>query len=139
MLKRPITFTFIDDEDKEVTETVVHYFHLFEEELLEWESKYNHGLGAHLQSLIKQNDNEKIFSFFKKIILDSYGVREDGGRSFNKSDELRKDFEKTLAYKQLFKELCGNETAAADFVNGIFPKFKDQDKPAEAVATKTGP
>lgn len=140
MLKRPITYTFIDDDEKEVTETEIFYFHLFEEELLEWESKYKEGLGATLQRMIQDKDQENIFAFFKKIILQAYGVRAEGGRSFNKSDELRKAFENTLAYRTLFKELSTNEGVAAEFINGIFPKFAaEQDKPQIQAAIETKP
>lgn len=139
MINRPITITFLDDEGAEVTETGNFWFHLFEEELLEWESKYKEGLGVALQRLLKEDDKEQIFAFFKKIILDSYGERSDGGRKFNKSPEIRREFEQTIAYKTLFAELCTSEEEAAKFINGIFPKFKVQDKPAEVVATKTTP
>lgn len=137
LLKRPITYTFIDDEDKEVTETEVHYFHLFEEELLELESKYKSGLVEHLQALTKSNDNEQIFAFFKKIVLDAYGIRADGGRSFEKSPEIRAKFQNSMAYKQLFKEMTMTEAAAADFINGIFPKPPDQDKPQVVASVDT--
>lgn len=149
MLKREITYTFIDDEDKEVSETGVFWFHLYEEELLEWESKYKEGLGETLQRYLKEEDKENLFAFFKKIILDSYGVREDGGRTFDKSPEIRRRFERHSAYKALFAELTLSENSdelMAQFVNGIMPKFvTDQDKPkvvpptTAAVATKTAP
>lgn len=149
MLKREITYTFIGDDDKEVTETGVFWFHLYEEELLEWESKYKEGLGETLQRFIKEEDKENLFAFFKKIILDAYGVREDGGRTFDKSPELRRRFERHVAYKTLFNELTLSENSTdlmSQFINGIMPKFvTDQDKPkvvpptTAAVATNPAP
>jgi hypothetical protein len=142
LIKREITYTFIDDEDKEVTETGIFWFHLYEEELLEWESKYKEGLGETLQKFLKEEDKENLFAFFKKIILDAYGVREDGGRTFDKSPELRRKFERHVAYKKLFSELTlaeNSDEAMAQFINGIMPKFvTDQDKPA-AIPTKSAP
>ncbi len=149
MHKREITYTFTDDDGKEVVETEVFWFHLYEEELLEWESKYKEGLGQTLQRYLKEEDKENLFAFFKKIILDSYGIREDGGRTFDKSPELRRKFERHVAYKTLFNELTLSENsdeAMAQFINGIMPKFvTDQDKPktiaptSAAVATKSTP
>lgn len=149
MLKREITYTFVDDDGNEVSETGTYWFHLYEEELLEWESKYKEGLGETLQRYLKEEDKENLFAFFKKIILDSYGIREDGGRTFDKSPEIRRRFERHSAYKALFAELTLSENSdelMSQFVNGIMPKFvTDQDKPTttpkstKAVATKTSP
>ena len=143
MLKREITYTFIDDEDKEVTETGVYYFHLSHEELLEWQSKYKEPLGEALQRIIKSADQEQMFAFFKKVLLDSYGVREDGGRTFFKSEEIKSKFAHSAAYKALFIELSSNEDAAAQFINGIFPKDLIPDKPqpevVNAVSTVKSP
>ncbi len=142
MLKREITYTFFDDDGKEVKETGTYWFHLYEEELLEWESQYKEGLGETLQRVLKEEDKEMLFAFFKKLILDSYGVREDGGRTFNKSPELRRKFENHVAYKQLFADLVlvdQSEDSMATFVNGIMPKIvTDQDKPA-AIPTASAP
>lgn len=143
MLTRPITYTFTNDAGEEVTETETFHFHLFEEELLEMEAEHKEGLIGVLQKYLKEEDKKNLFAFFKKMILDSYGVREQGGRKFVKNTELRESFKDSLAYKALFRELAFSDNAAekmAQFLNDIMPKMgADQDKPAEVVPTAKTP
>jgi hypothetical protein len=140
LLTRPITYAFTNDAGEEVTETETFHFHIFEEELLEMEAEHKEGLIGVLQRYLKEEDKKNLFAFFKKMILDSYGVRMDGGRRFEKNPELRAKFETHAAYKALFKELAFSENAAekmGQFLNDIMPKMDlPQDKPAEVVASK---
>lgn len=141
MLTRPITYTFTNDQGEEVSETETYSFHIFEDELLEMEAEHKEGLIGILQKYLKEDDKKNLFAWFKKMILDSYGVRADGGRRFDKSPELRANFERSMAYKALFKELAFSENAAekmGQFLNDIMPKIEvDQDKPAEAIKNST--
>lgn len=141
MLKREITYTFFDDEGQEVTETEVFWFHLASQEINEWNAKYKEGIGKTVEKMLRQDDREGLFSFFKKLLLDSYGIREEGGRRFVKSPELRKQFEDHAAYEALYIELATNEDKAAEFFNGIFPKnLPQQDKPVvDVVSTVKSP
>lgn len=136
MLKREIEYTFIDDEGKEVKEAELFYFHLSAPEINEWNAKYKEGLGETIQQMLKNKDNEGLLDFFKRLILDSYGVRANGGRSFVKSPELRNDFLHHAAYTALYMELATNEDSASTFFNGIFPKdVVNQDKPVVNVTS----
>lgn len=136
MLKREITYTYFDDDGKEVEETDTFWFHLSEEEVIEWMSKYKEDMTVVLQRMLKEEDKENLFAFFKKVILESYGHRESGGRVFEKSPELRRQFENHAAYKALFKEFTLSEKAEesmAQFINGVFPKVTVPDQPKTKV------
>ena len=64
---------------------------------------------------------------FKGLILDSYGEKSADGIQFEKSDSIRKRFEQSEAYSELFMELATNSESAANFINGIIPKdLRDQ-------------
>lgn len=130
MLKRKIKYTDLNGEEQEDIE----YFHLDGPELVEMQVSTEGGMGAFLQRMIDEKNNMELVDQFKKIILMSYGVKSTDGRSFEKSDELRKKFEQRLAFKQLYLELMMDEGEAAKFIDGILPadfinKMKDQDKP----------
>lgn len=130
MLKREITYTFRNNDDEDEQETDIFWFHLYEDEIAEWNAKYKEGLGDTVKRMLREDDNEGLLAFYKKLILDAYGVREEGGRVFNKTDELRARFSRHAAYKALWVECAQDEKAAADFFNGIFPQqMLDQDKP----------
>lgn len=118
MLKRDITYT--DFNDNEVTEPF--YFNLSKAELVEMEMMTEGGMAKSLQDIVKAQNSGQLIATFKKIILESYGVKSEDGKRFIKSEELRHEFSQTAAFQQLFVELCTNDEAAAIFINGIMPK-----------------
>lgn len=132
MLKRPITYTRIDNEEKEVTETEYHWFHIFPEDILEWEAKFKGDLKSGLEKLQKERDMEAILEFFRNFVLQAYGVRENDGRDFDQSEEVKNKFRKSLAYQQLFTELATNAEKAAEFIAAVVPKPIESDKPTPA-------
>lgn len=118
MLKRDITFE--DFDGKKVTET--HYFNLQKSELLEMEVSERDGFAAMLQRIVATQDAKGLIAEFKKLILVAYGQRSEDGRRFVKNAELREEFSQTAAFDALFMELATNESAAAEFIQGVIPK-----------------
>ena len=74
-----------------------------------------------IRKIISTQDQPKLMSLFKQIILMSYGVKSDDGRQFIKNDAIRDSFAQTEAYSKLYMELLLNADEAAKFVNGIVP------------------
>jgi hypothetical protein len=119
MLKKDITFEDFDGN----TQTETHYFNLSKSELIDLEVGGENGsLGEQLKAIVASDDTRLILESFKTIVLRAYGIRSDDKKKFVKSDELRKDFEQSLAYDALFTGLVTNSIDAAEFVNGIVPK-----------------
>lgn len=118
MLKKTITYTDFNDVER----TEDFYFHFTEAELTEMNLDENGDLAGVLQKIIDSKDMKKIKDYFKWIVLKSYGEKSEDGRRFMKSEERTKAFEETQAYSDIWMELATDETAAADFVNGIMPK-----------------
>jgi len=133
MLKRNITFT--DFNDVKVTEEF--YFNISRAELIEMEVSEVDGLKAAVEKIIASKDMKSLIREFKKIVLDSYGVKSEDGKRFIKTEQLRDEFAQSAAYDVLFMELCTNETSAANFIMGILPtelaaelnNLSPQDKP----------
>lgn len=117
MLKRDITYK--DFDGNEVTETF--YFNLSRTELVDLELSYDGGLEAAINRIIESKDVKALINEFKRIVLESYGVKSEDGKRFIKNDEVREAFSQTAAYDSLFFELATNADAAADFVKGIVP------------------
>lgn len=106
-------------------------FNFMESEIQEMNLRYpDGGLKGRLQKIIDEQDPDTIVDYFKSLIMDSYGVKSDDGKRFEKSKELSEAFSQTRAYSKLFMELSTNTQAAIEFVNGIIPKV--QDLPADA-------
>lgn len=121
MLKKTITYTDFDDVER----TENFYFNLTEAELVELNYSVDGGLEERLKRIIESGNHVEILKEFKKIILLAYGVKSEDGKRFVKSDEIRNQFEATMAYSNLFMELATDDKKAAEFVNAIIPKVKN--------------
>ncbi|MBP5596995.1 MAG: hypothetical protein J6Y02_16545 [Pseudobutyrivibrio sp.] len=117
MLKRTETFTDFDGN----TRTEDFYFNLTKAELTEMQMSEVGGLEKRLRGIIMAQDGVRIMSFFKDILLKSYGVKSADGRRFIKNDEVRKDFEETEAYSQIFMDLVTDADKMADFIKAVIP------------------
>lgn len=116
MIKK--TITYVDYNGKERTED--HYFNLDEAELLEMEVSVSGGYSEMIQKLTKEEDNSSIFKVIKEFIKKSYGIKDEDGRRFRKSEAITAAFMETKAYSALLMELL-TDKAVADFVNGVIP------------------
>lgn len=121
MLKRMIDFVDFNGEKR----SKEYYFNLTETEIQEQNLRTPGGLASKLEKIIMERDPDVLVSYFKNLILDSYGVKSDDGISFIKRGpdgrRLAEQFEQTAAYNALFMELTTDTEAAIAFVNGIIP------------------
>lgn len=124
MFKKTVTYTDYDGVER--TETF--YFNLSEAEIVEMELGTEGGWRERMQRIIDSKDAPTIMREFKKLIMNSYGIKSDDGRRFIKSDDISRDFIQTEAYNQIFMELVTDAKAAAEFANGIAPSGKDKSR-----------
>lgn len=120
MLKKTITYTDYDGNER----VEDFYFNLTKAEIAEFEHSESGGLSKILKKIVAENDNKRLVSLFKDLILRAYGEKSNDGKRFIKNQELRDAFSQTEAYSELFMELAGDAEAAAAFVNGITPSTK---------------
>lgn len=118
MLKKTIAFTDYFGEER----TQDFYFNLTKSELMEMNLSADGGVERLIDKIIQTKDRKKLVTYFKDIILRSYGEKSDDGFQFMKGEEISKRFEQSPAYDQLFMELATDAEKAADFINGIVPK-----------------
>ena len=117
------TLTYEDFDGNQRTEDF--YFNLTEAELTEMEMSLNGGLSQLLEKIIKEDDRKEIIKYFKKIVLESYGVKSLDGRSFMKSEDIRNEFASTKAYSDIFMKFASDDVAASTFINNIIPKSRE--------------
>lgn len=132
MLKKTIAYTDYNG----VSRKEDFYFNLTEAELTEMELSAEGGLEEMTKRMVASKDGAAIIQFFKDIILKSYGVKSLDGRKFEKTKEIRDDFEATPAYSILFMELATDADKGAEFINGIVPNGVDSDKLKEITHEK---
>lgn len=121
MLKKTIAYTDYDGNDRSEN----FYFNLSKSEIMEMEFGESGGLAVILRKIIETNDMPRIISWFKRIVLASYGEKSVDGKRFIKSEEMREAFSQTEAYSNLFMELATNASEASKFINGILPRGLD--------------
>lgn len=109
-------------------------FNFTKAELVELEMTSEGGLKEMIQNIIDAKDRAELIKIFKKLILDSYGVKSPDGKRFIKSKELSDEFSQTPAYSDLFMLLSSNDEEAAKFINGIMP----EGMPKVEIDPKTG-
>lgn len=97
------------------------YFNLNKAELTEMQFQVNGAYSNFINRIMNERDIAKLGEEFKKLILNSYGVKSDDGRLFRKSKQMREDFEQSAAYSVLFMELISDADKAAKFFKGILP------------------
>lgn len=127
MLAKKITYK--DYNGLQRTETF--YFNLSKADIIEMQVTTPGGLIAKLQKMLQKNDQPEIFKVFKELILKSYGEKSDDGKRFIKVKngvQLSEEFSQTEAYVELFMELCNDEKAVDEFINGIIPSDIDKDE-----------
>ena len=117
MFKKTIKYTDFDGIERKED----FYFNLTKAELLEMQMSIEGGLRGHLERIIKSQSQPELIKMFKDIIMTAYGEKSPDGKRFLKSDEIRRNFECTEAYSELFMELATNSDAAAEFVNALLP------------------
>ena len=98
------------------------YFNLSKAELIDLEWRTPGGLENYMKHIMSMMDGQALADTFKMLIEKSYGVKDPEGRRFIKNEQVLKNFTETEAYVELYVQLATDDKAAAEFVNGIFPK-----------------
>ena len=98
------------------------YFNLSKAELIDLEWRTPGGLENYMKNIMARMDGQALADTFKMLIEKSYGVKDPEGRRFIKNEQVLKNFTETEAYVELYVQLATDDKAAAEFVNGIFPK-----------------
>jgi hypothetical protein len=119
MIKKRITWKDFLEE----SHTDDFYFHLKQDELVEMELGRQGGtFSSYLQTMVQSDDKAAILTAVKSIISAAYGKRSEDGRTFHKDEAWTKEFMSSQAFTALFMELVTSETAATEFIMGVFPK-----------------
>jgi len=88
MLKRSITFKNLDGEPI----TRDFYFNLSMPEVTELEFDMKGGMSAYWTDIVERKAAGELLRAYKDIVRRAFGVRDDDGITFNKSDEISRKF-----------------------------------------------
>lgn len=129
MFKQQIAYTDFNGVERKED----FYFHLSLPEVARLEAEIGRPMQDYVKDLTENQDLKSIIEFLEKMILNSYGRKTADGKSFQKSKELRSEFEHSQAYAELFEMLLTNPELAKKFGEGVADNGKTTKKPANVV------
>lgn len=134
MLKKKIEYTNFN----RVKTTAHILFHFGVPELMAMEMVEGEAISIRLTRLSEERDGAEVNKLIREFILDAYGIKSSDGEQFIKSPELRRQFEQSAAFEQLYLELSTDAAAASEFINAIMPAeaIKEAERRIEAQAAK---
>lgn len=124
MIKKTIKYTDYNGVEREEDK----YFNLSQAECIEMDAENNGNYAAIINDAVETKNVAEIMKIFKDFIKRSYGIKSADGRTFEKSEEITRQFMQSEAYSELIMELATNPEAAEAFVQGILPKNKAEIK-----------
>jgi hypothetical protein len=115
MFKQNITY--VDFNGMERKEDF--YFHLSLPEVTRMEAEIGRPMEDHVKDIVANQDLKTLIDFLEKLILNSYGRKSADGKSFQKTKEMKTEFEHSQAYAELFEMLLTNPELARKFGEGV--------------------
>lgn len=113
------TFEYTDYNGNLQKETL--YFNMSKAEIAAFQVRMDGKFIDHLKSLVEGQKIEKLFGFFRDLVLDSYGEKSEDGKRFYKTPEMRRDFEASIVFSELITELMRGKQNVISFTRGILP------------------
>lgn len=109
--------TYVDFNGTERVEDF--YFHLSLPEVTRLEAEIGKNLSEYAKEVAANQDLKQLLDFIEKLVLSSYGKKSPDGKSFLKSDDIRKEFEYSQAYAELFEEMLTSPELAKKFGESV--------------------
>lgn len=116
------------------------YFHMMAPELadLEFNTTFDGSLSTYIKDAMTSGEGLKIYTFFKMLVVNSYGRRSEDGADFIKRPEFTEKFLNSPAWEQFFLWLTDDPNNAELYWNGIFPEaLKNKVNELEAARTSS--
>ena len=133
-LRKPITYEDLNGNEQ----TEIFWFNISRREIIKLNAEHKGGFTQWMQNLIEAEDEKTVHEEFEKILIMSFGIRGDDGKTFDKSDKVKEWFKKHLAYEALYDELTTDANAISEFILGVIPK-QAQAETRKAISEATPP
>lgn len=121
MYKKTVKFKNLNDIQVEQT----LHFNYTRPELIRLAAAYGGDVAEELTALAKSGNFGQIINTLEDLILSAYGVPSADGNRFDKSPQLRLDFENSLAYAQLFEDIVMTGKGVDEFTKGVLSGISD--------------
>lgn len=108
-----------------------HYFHLPSHKVttMQFADESGGDLSSFLVKIVEEGDIGKQFEWLMKIVLASYGLKDEEGLYFLQSDDISQKFVSSAAFEQLFNDIFYRENGdelLIKFINGMMPDIVNE-------------
>lgn len=114
------TVNFVDFNGNDHEETL--YFNYSKPELMKMIRKDDGKYIDNLNNIADSDDAGAITEAFSSLVLDAYGKKSEDGTRFVKNDEIRTEFEQSIAYETFLFEMLENPELIDSFMKSVLPK-----------------
>lgn len=134
MLKQQVKY---EDFDGNIQNETL-YFNMTRMELIALQSRYGkEDMEKYIETLIADKDLEKMYELLNDVVLTSYGIRSEDGKRFIKNDQIREEFQQSLAYEALIEDFHDDSRKVLEhFVAGITSHIRGLKKAENSVAAQ---
>lgn len=125
MIKKNVVYEDYDGNQKNKD----LWFHLNKSDLAKLNLKYDGGLMEEMKSLQEAGNRSAIAEFVDELLVKAYGERMSGSDVFKKTPEIEENFRYSAAHDELLMMLlAGDDDEIIDFIVGIMPGLKNEDR-----------
>ena len=79
-------------------------------------------LTKRIQGVADRGNGKELLELFDWLVQNSYGIIDEDGETFTKSEEIYQKWTMTASYDAFFTNLMNDTDAMTEFVNGIVPR-----------------
>ena len=99
------------------------YFNMMESEIMDFEfGTVKGGISEFYDRMLRAKDNPAIINALKDVVFKAYGILTADGESFQKSDEISRQFTYTQAYSDFMMKLYTDDAYGQAFLKELFPE-----------------
>ena len=102
------------------------YFNLTAQEISEMELSLNGGLHKFMEKVAQEEDQARLVQYFKEFLLKSYGKKSNDGENFVKNDQIREEFQSSMAFNEFWMRFVTEKGAFENFIKGVIPADLDK-------------
>ena len=131
MLKQLVKY---EDFDGNI-QTEELYFNLNRMELIGFQQRYgSDNMEAYINKLIEEKQLQPMYDLLNDFVLTAYGIKSEDGKRFIKNDQIREDFQQSLAYEALIEDFHDDSRKVLEhFVSGVTAHIRGLNKAENAV------
>ena len=101
--------------------TDVCRFNINEVELRQLNAKYGGNLDTYFARIYQEKDEKAMMDFVLEVMRLAYGVMDDDGVHFRKSEKIWEDWVSSPSFEKFFVDTMASDVESGKFIKGVLP------------------